>query len=138
MSAIFDGRIVFTEQCRKTLDDVDSRFTNDIWKCLWYIATVLYDVMIRNKGTTNPETAYYSASGFEFAMKETKQTNKNKKLINSRSDYYNGIEFDSTPHVKVDKSTTRIYLGNINELNVLGISYIGHRDTAGTRNLRKR
>jgi hypothetical protein len=66
-------------------------------------------------------------------------TKDDNKLMRKREDTFLGVGINITPHVKIDKNTTRAYFSpcELNGKKLIVVGFIGHMDTAGTRRMKK-
>jgi hypothetical protein len=129
-------RIVFTDRAKKSVESCGFTSVGDAWRCFWHMATLLHDLFfVEGEKPGNIEQAFYDSTGFYLAMTEGKLTKKDSKLMASRSDTLDGRDIDITPHVKLDKDTTRAYFCPLTHGSSkrIVVGYIGHLDTAGTR-----
>ncbi len=133
---VHGNRIAFTDQGLKSASESDFDDVHDAWKCLWAMATTLHDLFFSGvRETNNIETAFLGTSGFRLAMTEGELTKDNSQLMKLRKDTFEGAEIDITPHVKLDRDTTRIYFCPMRQENsrLIVVGHIGHLKTAGTK-----
>jgi hypothetical protein len=135
IARIHSCRIAFTDRAIRSAREADFNDVPTAWRALWAMATTLYDVFFNREGGT-PERTFHEQSGFELAMSEGQQTNRDRKLMALRKDIFMGREIDATPHVKLDRNSARAYFCPLQQdtTKLIVISHIGgHLDTAGTR-----
>jgi len=68
------------------------------WKLLWSLAEELHP-MLFNENIPFSDTAYKNRTGFNLAMSEGAQTQRDAKLMRLRQRTYRGNDIDITPHV---------------------------------------
>ncbi len=138
ISVLHRDRIAFTDQALRTADECEFRRINDTWTCLRAMATTLHDLFFQSEDVGNLEQRFFESTGFRLAMTEGEMTKDNNKLMRLRKDVYKGTEIDITPHVKIDKDSTRVYFfpHRSGETQLIVVGYIGHLKTAGTRRRR--
>lgn len=131
------GRICFTERAYKSADDSSFDRLDDAWHCFWDMATILNDLFFKEKSTANIEKAFHEQAGFPLAMTEGELTKNDQGLMKLRRDTFQKKDIDITPHVKIDKGTTRAYFCPAPQSSggIIVVGYIGHLKTAGTRRL---
>lgn len=138
IARLHPDRIAFTDQALRTADGCDFNRVGDAWSCLRAMATTLHDLFFLPGDTSDLEQGFFERCGFRLAMTEGEMTKNDNKLMRLRQDVFEGAAIDITPHVKLDKDTTRAYFcphcSGDRQLIVIG--YIGHLKTAGTRRRR--
>jgi hypothetical protein len=135
IARIHPDRIAFTERALKSADGCECNVA-DSWRCLWAMATTLHDLFFADdRNNNNLERAFLEQSGFRLAMTEGEMTKDDQKLMKQRKDSFNGVEIDCTPHVKIDKDSTRAYCCPFKsgDKKLVVVGYVGHLNTAGTR-----
>ncbi len=134
-------RVVFTDKARRSakrarINDVPGELPN-AWRCLWAMATILYDLLFGESEVRNPVEAFRTASGFELALTETKQTKLDKNHMGLRTDTYKGEKIDITPHVKYgsrEPRCLRVHYHAHPADRVIVVGHCGdHLDTYGTQ-----
>ena len=108
------------------------------WQIIRSIPTDLWDIYFKDDLGNKVADEYRSRSGYELALRETKQTNANREMMKQRKRMYRGTEIDITPHVKgrssrpADAFRVNFYVDR--ERRVIVIGHCGaHLDTSGTR-----
>lgn len=138
IARLYPDRIAFTDQALRTADGCGFSRVGDAWSCLRAMATTLHDLFFLSGDVGDLEQGFYGRCGFRLAMTEGEMTKNDNKLMRLRQDVFDGAAIDITPHVKLDKETTRAYFcphgSGSKQLIVIG--YIGHLKTAGTRRRR--
>jgi hypothetical protein len=111
-----------------------------VWDAMHYICELLYPLWKSEESTSLEQEFNQRAEGFEFARTEGKQTKKDKKLMATRKDTYDGREITAMKHIKKgnfkgDKSkSTRVYLELDNESGKILILHVGeHLPNYSTR-----
>lgn len=138
ISGLHPDRIAFTDQALRTADECAFNRINDAWVCLRAMATTLHDLFFQSEDAGNLEQRFLERSGFRLAMTEGEMTKDNSTLMRLRQDVYKGTAIDITPHVKIDKDSTRAYFcpHRSGDTQLIVVGYIGHLKTAGTRRRR--
>jgi len=139
ISSFHPNRIAFTERALKSAETCGFGRIGDAWSCLWAMATTLHDLFFSTQSARNIEADFQAASGFPLAMKEGGMTNDENKLMKLREDVFEGQDINITPHVKMDKGSTRAYFCPFRDGHqpLIVVGYIGHLKTAGTRRRKK-
>ncbi len=138
ITKLFPKRIVIDDE-EKALNSARKTAFDDIhscWDALFSIATILYDAKFEGgTSTTDLMTIYSTNKPYELTFTEGKLTKKNAKLMKERQVLYEGVSYDITPHVKINKKTClRIHFAFIESNNLILIGHCGdHLPTAGTQ-----
>jgi hypothetical protein len=136
VSRIHPDRIAFTAQGLDSAGECEFKDVNEAYRAFWAMSTHLHDLFFDSGGGSGDlEAKFYEKSGFRLAMTEKEITKENKKLMRQRSDVFLEEIIEITPHVKLDKDTTRVYFApwTKNGKKLIVVGYIGHLDTSGTR-----
>jgi len=131
---LFPDRLAVTDRGYRSARKSKFNRLNDAWKCLLAMATFLHELYFSHESSVDIEKSFLDLTGIEFAPNERSSTRADRKLMRQRIDCYCGQKIDITPHVKIDKGTTRIYFAPYRtpDASLLVIGFIGHLDTAGT------
>lgn len=136
IARIHPERIAFTERAVHSAEDCRFDRIDDAWRCFWAMATTLHSMFFSDGDKPpNIEKAFLNDSGFFLAMTEGELTKNDRKLMRLREDTFQGLKIDITPHVKLDKDTTRAYFCPVRHgaTQLIVVGFIGHLRTAGTR-----
>jgi hypothetical protein len=135
LEALHGGTLVFSERARKAAAKVRTYEVQEVWQCLWAMATILRELFFNQSVPLDVEDAFRNRTGFRLALSESSETKKDKSLMRLRKDTFEGKEIDITPHVKVG-ATFRIYFAVDRDAQRLIVGHCGeHLDTAGTRRM---
>ena len=115
----------------------DSNSLGTAWECLWAIAENLYELFFSSDETVDIAKIFKDETGFELALREGRQTNKNPKYARIRKREYKGQSIDITPHVKwgtKKNKVLRIHFCVDHENRCLVIGHCGgHLDNYSTQ-----
>lgn len=127
---VFSSRIYIAEDaCKDCITKPEL-----IWQGLLCMCTSVYDIYSQGQGTGNPDSRLKQdqrvPSGFELALSEGSNTNRNPKLMKLRKVQYDGRILDITPHLKSghgkdSEETLRIYYCWDQETGKIVIGHIG-------------
>jgi hypothetical protein len=136
---IYPDRIAFSENGVKSAEDCNFDDVQSAWKAFRAMATHLHDIFFGEDGKPGDiEGAFYERSAFRLAMTEGGMTKDDNRLMRKREDTFLGVGINITPHVKIDKNTTRAYFSpcEISGKKLIVVGFVGHMDTAGTRRMK--
>lgn len=94
----FSSRLVIMDEARKSAAEYDGDVA-EVWDVLQAMACVLHPLVFSgHEGMIDRE--FQSRTGFECALREVKQANKDAGRAKARTVEYGGRRRDATPHVK--------------------------------------
>jgi hypothetical protein len=136
LAEAFPGRIEFTGKALESARTTAFSKVNLVWTALWHVANTLHPLAFSDDGNSvDLEDEFLQRSGIRLALSEGKLTKANAKIMQSRSQQYNGEKIDITPHIKLEASGKhlRIHLHIHKRRRIIIIGHCGdHLDTAGT------
>jgi predicted metal-dependent phosphoesterase TrpH len=133
-------KVIIAEKAVKSAKEYSS--FSDIslaWSCLWAMATTLHDLYFGGS-TGDVERSFREQTGFELALNEGRQTQRNKDLMRLRKLHHDGEEYDITPHAKAggnkEPKCLRIYYSTVPDSQKIIIGHCGaHLDNSTTAKL---
>jgi len=140
---VFSGRVIVCDEAYKSAESAEfNQAAGGISlasKILWAMSVGLYNMLNGVESYSGTiEEAFRSRYGFELAMREGKQTNKDSSIMKSRERTVRGEQVSCVPHVKAQKDGKflRIHFGVLPDTAGVKRVVIGHcgdhLDTAGT------
>jgi hypothetical protein len=131
-------RLTFADDAKRSASVSRYEDIPEAWRCLWAVATVLHDLYFEGGLPANRIVEEFKArTGFDIALTEGSQTQKDKRLMALRRVIVDGQEFDVASHVKIgnrDPDMLRIHYAVDHERERIVIGHCGgHLATAGTR-----
>lgn len=141
ISRLFPARVRVTPRAVKSAEDAAIERARDGrlgWPLLHALATTLYDLVFADPPVSDIETAFQQQTGIEVAFTETKQTNRNDRMMALRRDVDDrGQPIDITPHLKLGSRPPRqlrVHFAIDRERRLLIIGHCGdHLETFGTQ-----
>lgn len=139
LSAMFPERLIVHENALDTASNFsgcnDINCVYSVWRMGYRLATDMHELLFQGK-RYDLEKEFLNRTGIELGMSETKQTKKDKKLMDKRVCVYNGKEIDFTPHLKGKRNEgyLRMHFSIDEKKSKIIICYCGeHIETSGTR-----
>lgn len=96
--ALHSSKLEFLEDAAESAREAHFNNVAIAWKLLWSLAEDLHPMLL-NGSTPFSDTEYKNRSGFNLAMSEGSQTQRDSKLMKLRQRTYRGKDIDITPHV---------------------------------------
>jgi hypothetical protein len=127
--------ISFAEAAKKSASKTRFSDVHLAWELLHAVATVL-PVLAFVEKSKNLGAQFKARTGFELALTEGKQTNKDHTLAGLRQFSFEGRDWDMSPHVKAGKHPNwlRVHFALDQAAERVLVGHCGdHLDTAGTR-----
>lgn len=130
-------KLVVLPEAIRSAKDYGTVDPDDEWELLWSIPYVLWELEFNTSDTSSLAENYRSATGYELALTETKQTKNDAEMMTLRKRKYRGEEIDITPHIKgKGRSHLRVHFYFDRERRLIVIGHCGeHLTTAGTSRL---
>lgn len=130
---LFPHNMVILDAAYESAKEAKFNFIHEAYDLLFNMGTILCDLLfINNEGDIEKE---FKQTGYDLSMKESSNTNADKKLMELRKRTYDGEEYYFNPHAKLSKSgkDLRIHFIADQMKKVIVIGHCGdHLRTAGT------
>lgn len=141
IARLFPARVRVTTRASKSAEEAAIERARDGrlgWPLLHALATTLHDLVFAEPPISDIETAFQQQTGIEVAFTETKQTNRNDRMMGLRRDVDDrGEPIDITPHLKLGSRPPRqlrVHFAIDRERRLLIIGHCGdHLETFGTQ-----
>lgn len=141
IAQLFPARVRVTSRAYKSAEGAAlerARAGRLGWPLLHALATTLHDLVFAEPPTPDIETTFQRQTGIELAFGESKQTNRNDRLMALRRDVDDrGEPIDLTPHLKLGNRPPRrlrVHFAIDRERRLLIIGHCGdHLETFGTQ-----
>lgn len=134
---LFFTRLDITPDAFKSASDYSiCKSIHQAWEILAGLNNQLHDMKF-NKAEPDLESAFQKATGYQLAMCESSETQKDRELMKLRNIHHNGRTYQIIPHVKYGSSipkVLRVHFAFDDDRELIVVGYVGpHLSTAGTR-----